>query len=345
MKKALSLILVITLIFSCNSGNKKNKLEPISLKDTIFVKPEILKTDKLLSVIWNIKIYDSILILNSPDGKGSVQLLNKHTGKYISTKCIIGRGPGEFSDMIDYKVVDDSIYIYEPTENSLSVYKSDTFFKDSLSQGANKIKFEKHKANYDVIPLNSYYVSRAAMGPRFALFNRNGKYISEYELFPDYYKDVKNFNHKSQLVQGFIFDPKPDLSKFVSIGNIGGILEIFNVEKDSINRILERKILDPNLKIESDNGWLQNEDSKIGFHGLFTTDNYIYTSYSGFTIKEFKEKKLMDYIIVFDWDGNVKRLYKVEGGLRALAADEAEGKIYIVTKDSEGGDAIGVIKM
>lgn len=345
MKKALSLILVITLIFSCNSGNKKNKLEPISLKDTIFVKPEILKTDKLLSVIWNIKIYDSILLLMSPDGKGSVQLLNKNSGKFISTKCIEGRGPGEFSDFVELKTIADSIYIYEPPKNSISVYKTDAFLSESLLQTDKKIKFEKHKVNFDAFPLNGYFVSKPGIGPRFALFNRNGKHISDYELFPDYYKDVKSFNHKGELVQYFIYDPKPDLSKFASISYIGGVLEIFNVEKGSINRIMERKILDPNLKIESENGWLQNEDSKIGFHGLFTTDNYIYTSYSGLTIKEFKEKKLMDYIVVFDWEGNIKRLYKVEGGLKALAADEAEGKIYIVTKDSEGVDAIGVIKM
>ena len=344
MKKALSVIIVIALILSCNTGNK-NKIEPISLKYTIFVKPEILKTDKLFSIISNIKICDSILILNASDGKGSLQLLNKNSGKFISTKCIIGRGPGEFSDMIEYKIVGDSIYIYEPTESSLSVYKTNTFFEDSLSKGANKIKFEKHKINYDVIPLTDYYVSKAAMGPRFALFNRNGKYISEYSLFPDYYKDIKSYSNKTELVQYFIFEPKPDLSKFASISFIGGVLEIFNVEKDSINRILERKFLVPNLKTDSKDACLRQDDTKIGFYGLYTTDNYIYTCYSGLTSKEFIKNKLMDYIVVFDWKGNLKRLYKVEGGLTALAADEAAGKIYIATKDSEGVDAVGVINM
>lgn len=345
MKKAFSVILVIALILSCNTGNKKNIIEPISLKDTIFVKPEILKSDKLFSVIWNIKIHDSILLLMSPDGKGSVQLLNKNSGKFISTKCIEGRGPGEFSDYVELTVIADSIYVYEPSKNAMSVYKSDAFLDDSLQQTPVKITFDKKKVNYDVIPLNQYYVSRPGIDARFLLFNRNGKFISDYSLFPDFYKDVKSDNHKQQLVQCFIAEPKPDLSKFVSISSCGAILEIFNIKNDTIKQIQEKKFLDPNLKIESENGWLQNEDSKIGFHGLYTTDNYIYTSYSGLTMKEFKKIKLMDYIIVFDWEANIKKLYKVEGGLRALAADEAEGKIYVVTKDSEGVDAVGVIKM
>ena len=285
------------------------------------------------------------MILHSPDVKGSLQLLNKNSGKYISTKCIKGRGPGEFSGLIEYKTVGDSISIFEPTKNLISSYKTDEFLKDSLSQNAKKINIEKLKPNFDVIPLSGYYVSRAGVGPRFNLFNQTGKHISDYELFPDYYKDVKSNNHKRQLVQCFFFDPKPDKSKFASISYIGGILEIFNIEKDSINRILERNFLDPNLKIESEKGILQKEDSNVGFFGLYTTDNYIYTSYSGLSTKEFIKKKQMDYIVVFDWEGNIKRLYKVEGGLTALTADEAEGKIYVVTKDNEGVDAVGVIKM
>ncbi len=344
MKKALSVILVIALIISCNTGNK-NKIEPINLEKSISVKPELLKTDKLLSVIWNIKIYDSILILKSEDGKGSLQLLNKNNGKFISTKCIFGRGPGEFTDMIEFKILADSIYIYEINKKTMSVYKSDAFLTDTLPDTSVKIIFDKKKVNYDAFPMNQYYVSRPGIDTRYYLFNRNGKFISDYSLFPDFYKDVKSDFHKQQLVQCFIAEPKPDLSKFVSISSCGAVLEIFNIENDTIKKILEKKILDPNLKIESADGWLQNEDSKIGFHGLYTTDNYIYTSYSGLTLKEFKKIIQMDYIIVFDWEGKVKRLYKVKGGLTAVAADEAEGKIYVVTKDSEGADAIGVIKM
>lgn len=87
------------------------------------------------------------------------------------------------------------------------------------------------------------------------------------------------------------------------------------------------------------------ENTKVGFCGLCTTDNYIYASYSGLAYKDFKKFRTSDYITVFDWNGKLTRLYKVEGGLKSLAADEAEGKIYVVTKDNEGVDAVGVIKM
>ncbi len=345
MKKALSVILVITLILSCNTGNKNNKIESINLENSILVKPEIIKSDKLFSVIWNIKIYDSILVLMSPDGKGFVQLLNKNSGKFISTKCIEGRGPGEFSDYVELSVFADSIFIYDSPKNSISVYKSDVFINDSLPQPPVNIIFEKQKINFDIFPLNQYYVSRPGVDSRFFLFDRNGKFISDYSLFPDFYKDVKSDNHKQELLQCFVAEPKPDLSKFASVSYLGGVLEIFSVENDTIKQIMEKKFLDPELKIESEDDWLTQEDTKIGFHGLFTTDNYIYSSFSGLTSMEFRKIKQMEYIVVFDWEGNIKRVYKVEGGLKALAADEAEGKIYVVTKDSEGVDAVGVIKM
>ncbi len=344
MKKALSVILVIALILSCNTGNKKNIIEPISLKDTIFVKPEILKIDKLLPGILNLKIRDSILILTSFDGKGSILLFNKINGKYISTKCLNGRGPGEFSTNIEFKTIVDSIYIYESSKNLLSIYKSDTFLYDSISQADKKLKPEKDPNYIDVFPLNGYYVSRPGVNARFSLFNRNGKHISDYELFPDYFKDVNSINQKFELRRYYAVEPKPDLSKFVALSHIGGIMEIFKVEKDSINIILKKIFLNPELKVEEKKGLIQ-EDTKIGFFGLYTTDNYIYASYSGLAAKDFRKLKSLEFITVFDWKGKLKRVYKVEGGLTALAADEAEGKIYVVTKDSEGVDAVGVIKM
>ena len=87
------------------------------------------------------------------------------------------------------------------------------------------------------------------------------------------------------------------------------------------------------------------ENTKVGFSGLYTTDNFIYASYSGLAYKDFKKIRTSDFITVFDWNGKLTKLYKVEGGLKTLAADEAAGKIYVVTKDSEGVDAVGVINM
>jgi len=343
MKKALSVILVIALVLSCNTG-KKNKIESISLKDTIFVKPEILKLDKLLPGINNLKIRDSILMINSFDGKGYVLLFNKHNGKYISTKCLDGRGPGEFTGWIDFRVTADSIYIYDSPRNVLSIYNIDKFLHDSLALADKQIKAEKDPNYIDLFPIKDYYVARPGTKARFYLFDRNGKYNSNYELFPDYYKDAISFEQKFELRLYYAVEPKPDLSKFVALSNIGGVMEIFNIEKDSINRILEKTFLNPELKVEGEKDLIQ-ENTKRGFFKICTTDNYIYASYSGLASKDLIKLKSFQYITVFDWEGNLKRLYKVEGGLTAVAADEAEGKIYVVTKDSEGVDAVGVIKM
>lgn len=343
MKKALSVILVIALVLSCNTG-KKNKIESISLKDTIFVKPEILKLDKLLPGINNLKIRDSFLMINSFDGKGYMLLFNKHNGKYITTKCLDGRGPGEFSSWIDFRVTSDSIYIYDSPRNVLSIYNIDKFLHDSKVLADKQIKTEKDPNYIDLFPIKDYYVARPGTKARFYLFDRNGKYNSNYELFPDYYKDAISFEQKFELRLYYAVEPKPDLSKFVALSNIGGVMEIFNIEKDSINRILEKTFLNPELKVEGEKDLIQ-ENTKRGFFKICTTDNYIYASYSGLASKDLIKLKSFQYITVFDWEGNLKRLYKVEGGLTAVAADEAEGKIYVVTKDSEGVDAVGVIKM
>ena len=50
---------------------------------------------------------------------------------------------------------------------------------------------------------------------------------------------------------------------------------------------------------------------------------------------------LLDYIVVFDWDGDINKVYKVEGGLLDLAVDEILKTIYIITKNKDSEEVIG----
>lgn len=61
--------------------------------------------------------------------------------------------------------------------------------------------------------------------------------------------------------------------------------------------------------------------------------------------KVFKKNLLADYITVFDWNGKIKKMYKVKGGLLDLAVDEATNIVYFVTKDEEGEEVVGSFNM
>ena len=221
------------------------------------------------------------------------------------------------------------------------------FLNDSVPSAQKNIVFGKCKYPYniDMIPLKGFFVSRPTIKARYALFNSDGKYLSDYFMFPEY--DVNDYTDKYNYERGkyFYSEPKPDLSKFVSVTYVGGTIEIFRINNDSIIKIVDKRYLNPDLK-KSTNKSLLQDDTKIGFCGLCTTENYIYASYSGLSNKEFINNKfLADYITVFDWNGQIKKLYKVEGGLNSLAVDERGKKIFIITQDKEDLDVVGFINI
>jgi len=346
MKRALNIIVLCCLLYSCKLSNNSSVIS-LNFKDTTYVKPEILKTEKILSVIWNVKILDSILVLSSDDGTGFIQVFNKNNFKYLYTKGKYGRGPGEISNAgVEYKCIKDSIYIYDLVKSTLFIYDIKHFISDSLILKANNtITFDSCKNNFDMMPLKGHFVSRSFSKARFALFKRNGKYASNYSLFPDYYMTGDNPNLDLERRRYTHIEAKPDMSKFVCVSYIGGTIEIFNIVNDSINKLIEKNYLDPNLgKVENIKS-LNQLETKIGFCGLCATDNYIYASYSGEASKDHRKKKSADFVIVFDWNGDPKKIYKVQGGLTGLAVDESQQKMYVITKDPEGCSAIGLVKM
>ena len=348
MKPLFFIIVSMFLLYSCNTHNKRDSFLQLSSRDTIFVKPEILETEKIHSIIWKIRIMDSLLVLLSDDGNGCLQIFKKANFEYLCTKGIYGRGPGEVSgSWIEFRATSDSINIYDVTKSSILICHIDDFLKDSTSSVKKNILFDnsKYPYNIDIIPLKGLFVSRPTIKARYALFNSEGKYLSDYLMFPEYY--VNEYTDKYNYERGKYFhvEPKPDLSKFVSVTHVGGTIEIFSIKNDSIIKIVDKRYLNPDLNESTDKSLLQ-EETKIGFCGLCTTDNYIYASYSGLSNKEFINKKILaDFIVVFNWNGQIKKLYKVEGGLRSLAVDEMDKKIYIITQDSEGLDVVGLINM
>ncbi len=345
MRKTLFIISACFILQSCNTNNNIN-VSTLNLKDAINVKPEIIKTEKLLSEIWSIRILDTMLVLFSDDGNGCLQIFSKSSYKHLKTKGIYGNGPGEFSGgNVDFKCIDDSIYIFDISKNTLLIYDINHFLNDSTAANNISIRFDKHKSNFDVIPLKKHFVSRPTSDSRFALFNRNGQFISDYFLFPDYFMAGDEPNLDFERRRYIHLDSKPDMSQFVSVSYIGGTIEIYNIHNDTINKLLEKNYLDPNLKNLGKSKSFNQLDSKIGFCGLSATNNFIYASFCGLTSKQMRNKLLADYIVVFNWKGNPQKIYKVEGGLTGLAVDESNQSIYIITRDSEGNSVIGLIRI
>jgi len=337
------IIFIVFLLVSTSCDRKDSIYSSIKISDAVLVKPVILRTDKLHAEIYDIRILDSVLVLRSNDGRGCLQLFDKLNFKFLKTNGIIGRGPGELkNDAIEIKTIQDSLYIFQLTTNEFSIYNINAFINDSLPLAERTIKFEKYNGNFDIFPMDGYFVSRPTIKNRIALYNSSGQHLKDFTEYPYLGDNIDQITHDLAFRFFSLTEPKPDLSMFVSLTFLGGIIEIFNIKDGSINKIVERRYLDPNLQNGKDPGSIIKESTNMGFYGVYVTDDFIYASYSGLNHRDYRENNiLLNYVAVFDWTGNIKKLYKVEGGLLDLAVDEVLNRIYIVTKNSEGEEIVG----
>lgn len=342
--KSISIFLVAVFILcSCSSKSNDRFSSQIITSSAVLVKPEIFKTEKINAEIYDIRILDSVLILRSDDGSGFLQLFSKNSFKFLNTTGIKGRGPGEIpNNMIEIKTINDRLHIFQLSKNSISIFDKNVFLNDSLPIAQETITFEKYKGNFDIFPINEYYVSKPTINTRFALYNDSGQYINEYLDYPKLGNNIDKETHDLAFRHFSLTEPKPDLSKFVSLTFLGGTLEIFDIKDGAINKVVEKTYLDANLKNSKNVLEIITDETNMGFYGVYVTNDNIYASYSGLNHKDYRKNNILfDYITVFDWNGEIKKIYKVEGGLLDLAVDEALNKIYIVTKNADSEEVVG----
>lgn len=90
------------------------------------------------------------------------------------------------------------------------------------------------------------------------------------------------------------------------------------------SRQLEVPIKSRNLKEHE--GWV------YGFEDVSVTDSAVYAIYNGETAEE---NPLLGKILVFDWQGNLQKIYQLDLNLRCLTIDERRHCIYAVVVYTE----------
>lgn len=145
------------------------------------------------------------------------------------------------------------------------------------------------------------------------------------------YDKLDNFT-KSLIYISSKIAIKPDMTRFVAINFNNGVIDINEITNDSIINLkqldfhyqdiyIEGNMNDPHVSIRRSN--------KNGFFDVATSDEYIYTIYSG---KSFDEAGLdldnCEYLMVFDWEGNPIGCYKLNIPLYAICYNKQDDAIY-----------------
>lgn len=63
-------------------------------------------------------------------------------------------------------------------------------------------------------------------------------------------------------------------------------------------------------------------------------------TYSGHTLREFIELSGANYLVVMDWNANIKKVYYVEPGMRRFAVSPDDKMVWFSTLNDKLEDAV-----
>jgi hypothetical protein len=239
-----------------------------------------------------------------------------------------GEGPGEALNITYISTADDAVITAECNKRCII-----------------EIPFHLKKTMFSFLPSDHGSYTSIIRGPEGFITSgcfREGRYMhynpsnEKTSFFGEYrvqnkYKELDNFT-KSLIYISSKIAIKPDMTRFVAINFNNGVIDINGINKDSIinlkkldfhyqDIVVKGSMEDPHVSTRRSN--------KNGFFDVATSDEYIYTIYSG---KSFDEAGLTfdhcEYLMVFDWNGNPVACYKPNVPLYAICYNKQDNAVY-----------------
>lgn len=331
----INIFLIILLTFGCA---KKAEL------DRDFVAENLSRIDSIelrgiLGKALQVKLIDSILMINEFRNDMLLSFWNKNNGKLIKKEGRVGRGPYEFNPPIYLNCGDQgkNIQIIDRRKNTVSNF----ILNNDLS-----IKFTKKYGPFSSSCQVLTNVEDLIIGQglfkdgRFIMYDLDNNKVGVDGEFPNIKiklngKGVENIdnNVKAMIFQGSIIS-KPREKMFAFIHSKVPIIEVFEVlENREIKKVNEFRIeADINLKEFSSGRVVSaklSDTSPRGFIDAHVTNEYIYTLYSGRSRREFPNNYYLgNSILVFDWECNLIKRYLLDKEIKCFTMTKKLDKIY-----------------
>lgn len=337
--KCVYILLFILIVGSCQRKNDVDiPISPVDLNTAIYTSYQKIETDYLFSYPESMILDGKHLIVQ--DRKSTDYLFHSidlESDSLVSEFGIRGNGPGEYSDITlnpHWNEYRKSISFFDANKRSIYSYKKDNnsfrFISNFSLTNVPNLENEYFRELFDC---GDYYLALGKHGifdeNRFAvldstyhIINKLGKYPEISDLLIEPQKNLGQI-----LFSSSFFKISPNRNKAVFASYRGALLQFYDLSEmpDSIHNIksiqLEVPIKKEQISVEHD-GWV------YGFEDIYVTDNYIYAIYNGQTAEE--NPLLGKHILVYNWKGELGRIYRLDINLRSLIADESNKCIYAI---------------
>lgn len=336
---------LICIVFtSCNSEKKDLPFAPPRFQDTIKLQGRVVTDSYVMGLGYDIDCYNNTLIVSAFIGEEEerIHLFNTSDGSHIKSILPKGRGPAETFVATEFDVDKENgnVIFYDFMTHRLLSFNIDSIVKYPDHTKYIQSRFQPVYM-YAVYQGNEGYIAKGGKtladgkNPRFSIIRQDSA-IFKYCTYPD----VSVPEVEGGVELGYIaycnVDISPDKNKLVCTSTYGSILEIFDIEKDSIVLQTIRGFQRPYFTLDK---YLQVRSiphkTIHGFIDQCLTNDYIYTLYNDIPDDNTSLNINFRHIAVFDWQGNEVCLYQSDYDLKKICVDEETNKLYAIAKNDQ----------
>ena len=289
--------------------------------------------------------------------KNKLYFIDKHEDRLLTVidfeknneiKRIVnhGDGPNEFLQIRDivYNPIDNAMTLVDKMDRSISLYRLENRdLKLNNSHFLAKHRFNESKyIFFDIVPFGKNFIANGCFdGKQFALFDSNTNIKSLFGVYPGDNNGVQNplgFFLKNQT----IIQTNPSQTHFVAAGVYHDQLVFYKTNGNELIKVKEYFSIDSNLLTKTSKSGKENfnhselkPETIRAYMTLYATDKLLYALYWGIKNKDIEKKNQICYLLKFDWDGNLKKGFKMDRKIKYFAVDEKNETIYAITPSYE----------
>lgn len=286
----------------------------------------ILLADEVLPLANNLYATDSSIVLLGLLRGYWLHEYDLSSGRHVASHVTQGQGPGEVVNALNISSANDSTFeIYD-----IGVFKAIKFNKSHYEPIAATNVRPLFRTAWNVWDLGEnrqlvkapYFSDKDGARRAYAIVNEaidTAYYI--YHQIPEIFSA-----EPMALLMQSVYAVSPDKKHFASATTVGGALELFTIEGDSI---AETFWANP-YPLKFNNNRIEGEPV-IGFTALCCSNKDVYAAFAGTTNGADATK-----IGVWNWDGTSLEQIDTDYPILSLALQQSSGKIFGLIETEDG---------
>lgn len=269
------------------------------------------------------------------------------SGKFRGDFLSRGEGPEELLFISGLSAYKDKLAVIDSDKKEMLLYQ---MTEDGMARKGSRIILQNDSAIlislFNCIPLTEEYTVATGLvrGHRLALLdNHTGKAVKGFGDYPGDKKDADTEN--GFAYQGFMAY-QPDKKVLVIGSGFGESISFYDMSRPTSPTVIKEYIhalpAYKDVSNQQSQGVVFKKENIMGFIAMASSPDYCIGLFSG---KEHSAQHGGDKLLLFDWNGNAKKVIQLDQPYDQLAYNEQEQQVLLFGTDQNGNYRLASVRI